>query len=125
MVPLPKTTPEGYKVIVLKIADTDPNKFIHLDSAKAMILFNDIRYSEDGIVPGYIYVTDARGYTWSHVTKINFHILRIYMKYMQVRDTDLLLPGSAANLLQKSFFFFFFGSSFNVSFGFLFLFLTS
>lgn len=85
MVPLPKTTPEGYKVIIFKLANLDPNKFVHLNTAKAMILFNDVRFSEDGIVPGYIVVCDTRGYSWSHLTKLNLHVLRVYTKYMQVR----------------------------------------
>ncbi|EEB19784.1 conserved hypothetical protein [Pediculus humanus corporis] len=83
MVPLPEATPDGYKVVIFKLSDQDPNKFVHLNAAKAMILFNDVRLSEDGIVPGYIVVCDARGYTWAHLSKLNLNVLRVYMKYMQ------------------------------------------
>ncbi|KAK6636494.1 hypothetical protein RUM43_010155 [Polyplax serrata] len=83
MASLPKTTPEGYKVLLTKLTDRDPNKFVHLHAAKAMLLFNDVRISEDGIVPGYVVVNDARGYTWTHLSKMSLHILKVYMKYVQ------------------------------------------
>lgn len=86
MAPLPKPTPEGYRVYIYKLRDTDPSKFNYADSIKAMIMYSDIRCSEDGIVPGYIITCDSKGFSMSHLTKISLGILRVFMKYIQVRD---------------------------------------
>ncbi|KAL0266540.1 UNVERIFIED_CONTAM: hypothetical protein PYX00_009050 [Menopon gallinae] len=83
LVPLPKTTPEGYRVLMYKLRDTEPSKFNHANIAKTMILFSDICTAEHGICPGYIIIGDPRGFSASHLTKINLGVLRIFMKYMQ------------------------------------------
>lgn len=87
MSPLPKPTPEGYKVYIYRLSNPDPTKFNYADTIKAMIMYSDIRCSEDGITPGYIIVCDSKGFSMSHLTKINLGILRIFMKYIQVNVT--------------------------------------
>lgn len=84
LVPLPKTTPEGYRVLMYKLRDTEPVKFNHPNIAKTMVLFSDICTAEDGICPGYVIIGDPRGFSASHLTRINLSVLRVFMKYMQV-----------------------------------------
>lgn len=48
MAALPHTTPEGYKLLIYRLANYDPSKMVFADAVKAFCMFNDVRLSEDG-----------------------------------------------------------------------------
>ncbi|XP_046979776.1 alpha-tocopherol transfer protein-like [Schistocerca americana] len=80
---LPKRDPEGNKVIVVKLADTDPQKFNHADATKVFLLAMDASLREDGTVPGYHFIYDTAGLAMGHLARCNFTVLRKYMVYVQ------------------------------------------
>lgn len=52
LVRLPKTTPEGYKVLLYSVRDTDYTKLVFSDAVKGFCMFNDCVLSEDGLAEG-------------------------------------------------------------------------
>lgn len=116
MVSVPKTTPQGYKIVIHALTDPDPAKFNHEDWLKAMFLFSDIRISEDELANGYIIICDTKGTSLSHMTKINFSLFRLSLKYVQVifiilrnqnfsretRTKNCHFTGSIADQTQRS-----------------------
>ena len=86
MAPITKTSPEGYKVILYKLKETDPNKFIFEEALKVFLAFNDIRISEDGIVPGYIVIFDMKGCSMGHFARSTpyMNYIKAFMMYIQV-----------------------------------------
>lgn len=86
MVAVPKTTPEGYNVLMYRLADPDTGKLQFVDVLRAFFLFNDVRLSEDGLSPGYIVVFDMKGVCLTHLTKLSLSAVRKFMNYIQVRE---------------------------------------
>ncbi|EEB19783.1 conserved hypothetical protein [Pediculus humanus corporis] len=83
MVPVPKTTPEGYNVLIYRLSDADTSKLQFVDAMKGFFLFNDIRLSEDGLSPGYIVIFDMKDVCLSHLAKISLSAVRKFMHYIQ------------------------------------------
>lgn len=86
MAPLPKATPEGYKILLYKLADPDPSKLVFEDGLKAFFAFNDVRISEDGLTEGYIVVFDMKGCSLGHLARVStcMNLVRKFMVYIQV-----------------------------------------
>jgi hypothetical protein len=49
---LPKSTPEGYRVLLYSVRDPDPTKMIFSDAVKGFCMYNDCVLSEDGLAEG-------------------------------------------------------------------------
>ncbi|XP_073975258.1 alpha-tocopherol transfer protein-like [Rhodnius prolixus] len=83
--PLPKTSPEGYKILLYRLKDNDPSKFIFQEGMRVFFAFNDVRISEDGIVPGYIVLFDMKGCTLSHLARVStvMYLVKTFMLYIQ------------------------------------------
>ncbi len=84
MVSVPKTTPEGYHILIYRLSDTDPAKMNFSDAIRSFCMFNDMRISEDGLTEGYIVVFDMKGLKLGHLAKIHLGSLRAFMSYIQV-----------------------------------------
>lgn len=56
LVRLPKSTPEGYKVLLYSVRDPDPTKLVFNDAVKGFCMYNDCILSEDGLTEGYVRV---------------------------------------------------------------------
>lgn len=87
MIPLPKPTPEGYRIIVYRLKDFDSSKVIITDLIKCFCAFNLVKISEDGLVPGYIVILDMKGVTFSHFMRVTPHVqsVRNILQYLQVK----------------------------------------
>jgi len=85
MAPCPKSTPEGYRILVYRLADTDPSKVNFQEALTAFFAYNDVRISEDGLVDGYIVVFDMKGCTLGHLARVStcMHLVRKFMVYIQ------------------------------------------
>ncbi|KAK7604576.1 hypothetical protein V9T40_005762 [Parthenolecanium corni] len=85
MIPLPKPTPEGYRIIVYRLKDFDSSKVIITDLIKCFCAFNLVKISEDGLVPGYIVILDMKGVTFSHFMRVTPHVqsVRNILQYLQ------------------------------------------
>lgn len=85
MAPLPKATPEGYQIILYRLKDLDPSKLLFNDLVKCFCAFNDVKISEDGLVPGYIVILDMKGLSFSHFMKVTPYVqsIRCILLYLQ------------------------------------------
>ncbi|KAG8285984.1 hypothetical protein J6590_070331 [Homalodisca vitripennis] len=85
MAPLPKTTPEGYKILLYRLADTDPSKLNFQDCLVNFFAYNDVRVSEDGLAEGYIVVFDMKGCSLGHLARVStcMSLVRKFMVYIQ------------------------------------------
>lgn len=83
MIAMPKETEEGYKILMYRLADTDPSKIVFSEAIKGFCMFNDIRLSEDLLAKGYIVVFDMKGVRLSHVARVQLGPLRAFMAYIQ------------------------------------------
>lgn len=52
MARLPRLTPEGYRILVYRLADPDYRKLVFSEGVKAFCMVNDVILSEDGLVDG-------------------------------------------------------------------------
>lgn len=84
MISLPKLSPEGYRILVYRLKNTDPSKVHFGEATKAFCMFNDVQISEDGPINGYVVVFDMYGVRLAHLAKVQFGPLRTFMQYIQV-----------------------------------------
>lgn len=113
---MPKTSKEGYQILIYRLVDTDPGKLNFAEAVKSFCMFNDYRISVDGLTEGYVVVFDMKGIRLGHLTRIQFGALKTFMAYIQVGYLFeisisqllllfilcLLLLGSSSGTLEKS-----------------------
>lgn len=83
MITLPKLSPEGYRILVYKLRNTDPSRVHFGEAVKAFCMFNDVQISEDGPINGYLILFDMEGVKLGHLAKVQFGPLRTFMNYIQ------------------------------------------
>ncbi|XP_034237513.1 alpha-tocopherol transfer protein-like [Thrips palmi] len=83
LVACPERTKEGYGVLLYRLTDFEPSHVDFLQGIKAFFAFNDVRLSEDGVIPGYVVVFDMRGITLSHLGVVTLSGIRKFMHYIQ------------------------------------------
>lgn len=79
--PLPQLTEEGYRVIICKLNDSSPERFVYPHCVKWMFMSCMHTMWDKGIVNGYVIVYDATGYTMSHLLKCSLTNVRNYINY--------------------------------------------
>lgn len=84
LVACPERTKEGYGVLLYRLTDFEPSHVDFLQGIKTFFAFNDVRLSEDGVIPGYVVVFDMRGITLSHLGVVTLSGIRKFMHYIQV-----------------------------------------
>uniref|UniRef100_A0A1B0GB51 CRAL-TRIO domain-containing protein n=1 Tax=Glossina morsitans morsitans TaxID=37546 RepID=A0A1B0GB51_GLOMM len=82
-VPLPRLTPEGYRVFLVKLLDFDPSNYNFAERAKLDLLFLDIFIRKDGLQKGYLVVFDQAGATLRHLSRVNVMVLKKAFYYFQ------------------------------------------
>lgn len=83
LVACPERTKEGYGVLLYRLTDFEPSHVDFLQGIKTFFAFNDVRLSEDGVIPGYVVVFDMRGITISHLGIVTLSGIRKFMHYIQ------------------------------------------
>ncbi|XP_054725646.1 alpha-tocopherol transfer protein-like [Anastrepha obliqua] len=81
--PIPQTTPEGYRVIFAKLADTNPSSYNFVDCMKLYCMIFDMWMYEDGIRPGHVIVMDLKGVSLGHVTRVGIFQMKKFLFYLQ------------------------------------------
>lgn len=79
--PLPQLTEEGHRVIVCKLNDVSPERFVYALCVKWMFMSSMHTMWDKGIMNGYVIVYDATGYTMSHLLKCSLTNVRNYINY--------------------------------------------
>ncbi|XP_060532685.1 alpha-tocopherol transfer protein-like [Cylas formicarius] len=80
---LPKTTPEGYRVLLYSVKDSDASKMNFNDVVKGFCMYNDVVLSEDGLQEGYIVLFDMKGVSIGHLARVSLPALKCFMYYIQ------------------------------------------
>ncbi|XP_039295700.1 alpha-tocopherol transfer protein-like [Nilaparvata lugens] len=84
IIPLPKTTPEGYKVFVYRLEDPNPDSFNHLDYVRTFFDIADTRIKTEKELPsGEVPIFDMTGFSLRHMTRLSLPSLRKQMQYVQ------------------------------------------
>lgn len=86
--PMPKNTSDNHKISISRLVDTDPNKYIYIDSIRAILAMLDVRFvtlDSDELNDGEIGIIDMSGFGWRHFMKTasNISVMKRYMKYVQ------------------------------------------
>ncbi|XP_073829451.1 alpha-tocopherol transfer protein [Musca autumnalis] len=82
---LPGYTSEKYKLVLYRLADTDPDKFNINEVLKVFFMMVDSRFKElskENAI-GEIVVFDMAGFTLKHLSKFSLGTIRMFMKYIQ------------------------------------------
>lgn len=83
IIPLPRATPEGYRVIIGRLTDTDTSKFNFADIMKFYCMVFDLWMAEGGIEQGHIIVMDLKGVTLGHVARLGLLTMKKFLFYLQ------------------------------------------
>ncbi|XP_037954883.1 alpha-tocopherol transfer protein-like [Teleopsis dalmanni] len=81
--PLPKSTPEGYKIFVGKLNDPNASNFNYADCMKLYCMVYDLWMYEDGIKPGHIIVLDLKNCSLGHLARIGILQMKKFLFYLQ------------------------------------------
>lgn len=86
--PMPKNTPENYKISISRLIDTNPDNYVYLDMMRAVLAMLDTRFvslDSNELINGEIGIMDMSGFGWRHFMKTasNISIQKKYMRYVQ------------------------------------------
>ncbi|KAG4067475.1 hypothetical protein HA402_003299 [Bradysia odoriphaga] len=86
--PMPKNTPENFKISISRLVDTNPDNYVYLDLVRAVVSMLDTRFvslDSNELINGEIGIIDMSGFGWKHFMKTasNISIMKKYMRYVQ------------------------------------------
>lgn len=81
---LPKTTPEGYRVIYCKVLDSDPSRYIQTMALRIFDMVCELSLQKNGTEEGQIIIMDMDGILMGHVGRLSLMTTKIYLHYLQV-----------------------------------------
>lgn len=82
-IPLPQTTPEGYKVVIFRLADTDPSHFNHRNLLRFSSICLQQLLEEDGMANGHVIINDTAGVSLGHMARMSLFLSKNYMTFIQ------------------------------------------
>uniref|UniRef100_A0A8D8FQW3 Alpha-tocopherol transfer protein-like n=2 Tax=Culex pipiens TaxID=7175 RepID=A0A8D8FQW3_CULPI len=92
-IPLPQTTPEGYKVVLFRLSDTDPTHF----SQRNLLRFSHICMQqvleEHGMAAGHVIINDMTGMSLGHMRRMELFMSKNHMTFIQ-EAAPIRLKGS-------------------------------
>lgn len=83
MTTLPKKTPEGYTLIFIKLADTNPNNFDFAVQLRYFDMVCTTQLYQEGTSEGHVVVADMKGTVFGHLTKAGPIIVKKFLFYLQ------------------------------------------
>ncbi|KAK7863383.1 hypothetical protein R5R35_004347 [Gryllus longicercus] len=82
MAPLPRLTPEGYRIVAFKMLKPEAAIRLPIEYAKISMMSTEIRMLED-VNAGTVLLVDLSGYTTSHLSTLTMPLIRKYSYYTQ------------------------------------------
>ncbi|XP_055590417.1 uncharacterized protein LOC129742534 [Uranotaenia lowii] len=82
-VPLPRPTPEGFKLALVKLANTDTRQFSHAQITKFMIMCSEVWLQDDGMAEGHVIIYDMTGATLGHLARVSVFVAKNYLYFLQ------------------------------------------
>ncbi|XP_063929737.1 alpha-tocopherol transfer protein-like isoform X2 [Zophobas morio] len=80
---LPKKTPEGYSVIVMKLLDPNPEHYHNVSQINFSDLTLMLSLHQKGTSTGIITVFDMKGLAFGHLTRFNLVAIKKHLFYIQ------------------------------------------
>lgn len=80
---LPKATPEGYKIVIVRLADTDASKFSQISFCKFAAICLEEWLKEDGLAEGHVIIYDFTGCHLGHIARLGIYPTKNYLYYIQ------------------------------------------
>jgi hypothetical protein len=71
-------------VVAVRVSDPDTDKFSHSAALKTYFMVQDAIMLETGTVPGYVFLLDAKGCGFGHITRLRISYTKLYAHYLQV-----------------------------------------
>ncbi|KAL1117873.1 hypothetical protein AAG570_004186 [Ranatra chinensis] len=81
MAPLPKIDPDGNKIMVCKLSDSDPKKFNYPLCVRWLFMSCYNALWSTGIHKGYVLIYDASGFSMSHLLRCQLNHVRNYISF--------------------------------------------
>nr|XP_013102499.1 unnamed protein product [Stomoxys calcitrans] len=81
--PLQNLTPEGYGILMGKLVDTEPSKYIFADGLKLIFTIQDMWLQSHDLIPGFVIIIDTSGTTFSHMASVSLMQLKKLVYYLQ------------------------------------------
>jgi hypothetical protein len=80
---LPKTTPEGYAVICMKLLDPAPEHYRHVNQINLLDLITMWNLHQKGTSNGVLALFDMKGISFGHLTRVNLVAMKKHLFYVQ------------------------------------------
>ncbi|KAJ3663852.1 hypothetical protein Zmor_008073 [Zophobas morio] len=80
---LPKQTPEGFVVLLVKILDSSPDKFVCDEVIKMLIMVVCLNCHQNGLSNGLVILYDSEGTGFGHLFKMSLTAVRQVLQFLQ------------------------------------------
>lgn len=85
-VKFPELTPEGYEVVLSGLYHDDASDFKFTDLLKYFIMAIETwSFTREDKADGLVVVSDCSNFTFSHLKKMEFNVVKTGFQYFQVR----------------------------------------
>lgn len=76
-------TKEGYDIMIGRFLDFEPSHYNFINATKCNLMILDKYVWKHGSISGFIYVGDATGMSFGHLTRFNPIIMKKFISYIQ------------------------------------------
>lgn len=83
--PMPKSTPEGYEILIFRLVDSDPAKFVTKNALRSNVTMLDGKFLTDNeLINGAMGFIDLNGFSFRHFLKAfsSFSLQNTYGKFI-------------------------------------------
>nr|CAD7399371.1 unnamed protein product [Timema poppensis] len=84
MVLLPERDRSGNLVLLFRMANYEPSRFIQERASKALLMLNDVALLEHGTVPGLTLVLDSKGVGFNFLPRVSIPNLKKMIMFLQI-----------------------------------------
>nr|CAD7204479.1 unnamed protein product [Timema douglasi] len=84
MVLLPERDRSGNLVLLFRMANYEPSRFIQERAGKALLMLNDVALLEHGTVPGLTLVLDSKGVGFNFLPRVSIPNLKKMIMFLQI-----------------------------------------